>query len=268
MAILRIGEYDSLGAVPAYFHLKSTFRQEHWRFAPAAMPDLDRALDRDEVDVGLVSPLLLASAPSDFLVLPGLGYAAARHTRDMFLFSDMLLDDMDEMTFSVPGECSASYMLQLVTGRYLQFQNQFITGWGNAEAFLLVGDHALRERLLARYAYVYDLGDLWRHYTGKPMVYLLWAVKKETFRRRREEVRDFHRTLQRGLELMRSDWAVTAAKLKGYDWVRSPQTITQLWTSVNYELSPPHYEGLDKFFDDCAEDGIIEEPPELEYAEV
>ena len=268
MTTLRIGQYESLGTQPAYYHLLRELRQDHWQFVPAIPTDLDRALEHDEVDISLVSPLLLCTAPDDYLVLPGVGYGARRHTRNMFLFSDMLLDDIDEMTISIPGEITSATILQIVTGRYLQFQNEFIVGWGSAEAFLLVGDPALRERQLGRYAYVYDIGDLWRHYTGKHMVYGLWALKRETFRRRREEVLDFHRSLRRGIALMTGDWAVAAAQLRGYEWLRNPQTILQLWADLDFELTEEHLVGLQRYFTDCVESGIIEEPPEIAYAEV
>lgn len=267
MTTLRIGEYDSLGAVPAYWHLKQELRQDWWTFVPGTIPELDRALERDEIEVSLVSPLLIASAPADYLALPGLGYGARRHTRDMFLFSDMLLDDMDEMTISLPDESTAANLIQIITGHFLQFQNQFITGWGDADAFLLVGDPALRERQLGRYAYVYDVGDLWRHYTKSAMAYYLWAVKRDTLRRKREAVLDFYRSLRRGLTLHQDDWALTASRVQGYDWVRNPKTITQLWADVNHELSEEHLKGLEKYFVECMELGLIDEPPEIQYLE-
>jgi chorismate dehydratase len=265
--ILRIGEYHSLAAAPLYHALKRAAGPEHWVFIPGGPTELDHALERDQLDLTLASPLLAASAPLDYLVLPGLGYGAKRHVRDMLLFSDMLLDDMDEMTISLPGPTTATAMLQLLTNRYLQFQNQFIMGWGNAEAFLLAGDAALRERLLARYAYVYDLGDLWRHYTGQAMIYSLWMLKKETWRRKKSPIVAFERALRLAIAGAAADFKAVAASLAGYEWIK-PAAMTQLWGQINFELLPAHYDGLDRFFEECAEGGLIEEPPELEYAEV
>jgi len=95
----------------------------------------------------------------------------------MLFFSDILLDDMDELTVSLQeGALTSSAIVKVVLGRYLQYQNQFINGWGPAEAYVLEGDPAVRERMLARYTYVYDVGDLWRHYTRMPMIYYVWVA--------------------------------------------------------------------------------------------
>lgn len=264
---LVIGEHVSLGAAPFYFPLKYLFKEENWEFVQGTPADIDRALERNEVDVGLASPLTVASAPQDFLILPDLGYAARRHVRDILLFSDMLLDDMDEMAVSLPENSPvAADLIRVILGRYLGYQNVFINGWGNAEAYVLAGDPALRERILARYSYVYDVGDLWRHYTRASMIYYLWVVRKEILHRKKSMLVLFHRLLKQGVDTACSDFDRLAGLVNGYEWIKKPM-ISQLWNRVEYHLQPPHFEGLLKFYEDCADLGIIEDVPDLEYYE-
>jgi chorismate dehydratase len=265
--VLRIGEYTSLGTLPYFFPLRKVFNEPNWQFVSGQPDELSSALSRGEVDVALVPPLTVAGKPFDYLVLSDLGYAGNGHIKDALLFSDMLLDDMDEMTLSLPeGSSTISGMIHVVLDRYLQYQNEFIMGWGNAEAFLLSGDSALRERILARYSYVYDVGDLWRHYTGKPMIYYLWIIKKRAMRKKKKLIIQFHRLLKQSLEVSRSDWSRIASLAEGYDWVKKPM-FNQVWKKVEYDLSPGHFEGLNRFYEDCIEVGIIEDIPELEFFE-
>lgn len=264
---LRIGEYASLGTRPYFFTLQQLLKEPNWVFLQGTPAEVEQGLDRGELDVALASPLALAGSPLDYLVLPDLGYASRRHIRDVLLFSDMLLDDMDEMALSLPeGATVANALIRLVLGRYLQYQNQFQIGWSSAEGYLLAGDPALRERILARYAYVYDLGDLWKHYTQKAMIYYLWVVKKEALRKKRLELSRFAKVLKKALEVSRADWDRFALLLPGYEWIKR-NMITSVWTQIDYDLTPAHFEGLAKFYEDCAEFGLIEEVPELEYFE-
>jgi chorismate dehydratase len=264
---LRIGEYPSLGTMPFYFPLKHVFNEPNWTFVPGQPDELDAMLARGELDVALATPLAIAHAPHDYLIFPDLGYAGHAHVKDILLFSDLLLDDMDEMTLSLQeGHSVAAALMRIVLARYLQYQNEFIAGWGNAEAYLLAGDPALRERLLARYAYVYDVGDLWRHYTGKAMIYHLWVVHKEFPREKLPLMVLFQRLLKQAVAMARSDYNRLSTLLPGYDWLKKPLWV-QLWSQVEYELMPAHFEGLHKFYEDCAEIGLIEEVPDLEYFE-
>jgi len=265
--ILRIGEYPSLGTMPYFYPLRHVFNEANWYFIPGSPADLDHALEQGEADVALASPLALVSSPRDYLIFPELGYSSRRHVRDILLFSDMLLDDMDEMTVSIQdGAATASTMIQIILSQYPQYQNQFIIGWGNADAYVLSGDSALRERFLARYSYVYDMGDLWRHYTGKAMIYYLWVVRKDALKKKKGQIMLFHRLLKQGLEISRADWDRLSALIEGYEWLKK-SAITQLWSQVEYDLQPIHFEGLHRFYEDCVELEYFEEVPELEYFE-
>ncbi len=264
---LRIGEYASLGAKPYFFPLKNIFSEPNWIFLPGSNEDVDLALDQGEVDVALASPLAVTSAPVDFLVFRDFGYSAKRHVSDMLLFSDILLDDMEEMTISIQeGASPASALLHIILERYLQYQNNFINGWGSADAFLLSGDAALRERVLDRYAYVYDVGNLWKHYTGRSMAYLLWVVRREAFNRKKDQIVRFRNLLKQALSVSSGDWSRLAVLLDGYDWIKKPM-MTQLWKRIEYNLDESHFEGLNYFYDDCVEIGLIEDVPELEFVE-
>ncbi len=262
---LIIGEYVSLGTYPYFYPLRYVFNKPQWLFLSGTPAQLEEYLHQGEVDVALVSSLSLAGRPHDFLVLPDVGYAARRHVREILLFSDMLLEDMDEMSVSLQnGALTSAAIIRVVLENYLQYQNQYIEGWGPAESFVLEGDPALRERVLARYSYVYDIGDLWGHYTKEPMIYYLWAIRRQALREKEEMIMLFCRMLRQAIQVSSSDWNRLALLMEGYDWIKRPM-IHRLWNHIEYVLKPEHFQGLERFFEDCQETGIIDEVPELCY---
>jgi len=141
----------------------------------------------------------------------------------------------------------------------------FIRGWGQAEGFVLEGDSALRERTLARYSYVYDVGDLWRHYTGKGMIFHLWVVRASAVRKKRKQISDFRQMAKKAIDLVSGDWQrlIALARNNNYKWVKKPMFM-RLWSNIDYRLEDAHFEGLNRFYEDCVELGVIEDPPQLE----
>jgi chorismate dehydratase len=265
--VLKIGECQNLFSIPFYYPLKDMFEEQNREFISGTIEELDAALEKGQVDVALASPLSIVSAPLDYVVIPDLGYASRGAVHDMLLFSDILLDDMEELTFSLESNSIiAPAMLQIILERYLMYQSDYISGWGNAESFLLTGDAALRERTLSRYTYVYDLGNLWKHYTGNGMIYYMWVIKKSSLKTRENQIRLFHRQLRKSIEVSRTNWKTLAMKVKGYNWIR-PGVINKLWSKTEFDLQPLHFDGLKYFYEDCADIGIIDDVPELEYFE-
>ena len=263
--VLKIGECQNLNSMPFFYPLKNMFSEHNWEFVNGTIEDLDLALQKGEVDIALASPLSIISAPLDYVVLPDLGYASRGSVHDMLLFSDILLDDMEEMTFSLElASVTAPAMLQIILERYLMYQSQYISGWGSAESYLITGDSALRERTLSRYTYVYDLGNLWKHYTGNGMIYYMWVIKKSSLKNKENQVRLFHSNLKKSIESSRANWKNLAGKAKGYNWIK-PSIINKLWSKTEFELQPLHFDGLKYFYEDCADLGIIDDVPELEY---
>jgi chorismate dehydratase len=264
-SVLRIGEYASLGTRPFFYPLKHIFRAPEWQFVAGTPAGLVEALEEGNVDIALAPPLALAQVSRDYLVFPDWGYAGRGHMRDMLLFSDLYLDDMDEMTVALPEHSPVvSSLIHVILDNYLQYQNQYIMGWGPADAYVLDGDAALRERALARYAYVYDVGDLWRHYTGRGLAYYLWMARAEAVERDPGLVAAFHHRLGEALSYAKGNWDRLGLLVKGYEWMRR-NMMRKLWEQVDYELKPEHMDGLTRLFEDCVEAGLIEEVPELHF---
>jgi chorismate dehydratase len=45
----------------------------------------------------------------------------------------------------------------------------------NADAALIIGDTALKEKWSDHYDYIFDMGNMWMELTGLPFVFAVWA---------------------------------------------------------------------------------------------
>jgi len=262
---LRIGEIPSLSYVPYFQSLREHYPQPEYRFLPGSPAEVGARLRQGQLDIGPAPALEYAHLPQDYLLLPGLGLGSRGPLPSALLFSDILLDDMEDSTISIsPGSVSAAAVLKIALAKYLQYSVEFQPGWGDADAYLLVGDAALRERSLARYNYVYDIGELWRYYTQQPLVVSLWVLRREAAQAKADLIRLLHRSLGYALETSEKNLDRLSRSVKGYEWIQ-PAQIAEFWKKLDYRLQPEHLEGLLRFYQDAEEIGLIEQTPTLEF---
>ncbi len=262
---LTIGEPDCASAIPFFAPLKKAFPQPAFRFVKGTPAELNLALEKGKLDVALTSSILYAQRPEEFLILPGVGISTHGPMRSALFFSDMLLDDLDEMTISLSGSSvTAATVMQLVLDKYLQYSVNYIAGWGEAEGYLLIGDSALRERLLDRYAYVYDVGELWRHYTEHSLVFSLWLVRQGVAEKKADLVALLQRSLLHSLESAQVEPESLLPACKHLSWLPKSKLLDH-WSKIHYKLSEQDITGFKRLIEDAYEYDLIETLPELEY---
>jgi len=269
MQKLIIGEIPYLDCYPYFAALRKKYNQDFFQFFTGHPTDLNSALKRGQIDVSISSSSEYCQNLDNYVVLPELCIGSTGPVGSVLLFSDIPLEDLDEMTISLPPSSAAAVTLvKVLFGKYLQFNSLFKTAWTDAEAHLLIGDSALRERTLERYPFVYDLGELWHEQTGLPMVFAVWIVRREASVEKREQLVTFHRNLKSAIEDGRKNWEALAEGLGNYDWM-GKEKVVQYWRGIEFSLTSQHIKGLMTFYADAEELNLVEESPdEIEFMEM
>jgi chorismate dehydratase len=117
-----------------------------------------------------------------------------------------------------------------------------------ADAGVLIGDTALRARFdaPAKGLLVTDLGEAWRDWTGLPMVFAVWAVRREFAVAHPGLVKDVHEAFlaSRALCLSELDEAARAAAR----WEPfSEQTLAEYFRALDFALGERQVSGLREF---------------------
>jgi chorismate dehydratase len=117
-----------------------------------------------------------------------------------------------------------------------------------ADAGVLIGDAALRARFDApsRGLHVTDLGEAWRDWTGLPMVFAVWAVRREFAAAHPGLVKDVHEAFlaSRALCLSELDEAAEAAAR----WEPfSAETLADYFRALDFALGERQVSGLREF---------------------
>jgi chorismate dehydratase len=214
-------------------------------YVPSA---LSRAARRGEVDVGPVPLVTCFELEDQFVPLGDFGIAVKGKARSVLLFSGRPIDKLDGARIAVTGESSTSVrLLKILLNRQYGLRDvQFVsTKELQTDAILLIGDAALNNRRgLPSYQQVYDLGELWREWTGLPFVFARWIVRRDLNR----EALDFLvKLLEKSLEhgLQRIDQIAAERK----DLSMTTDEVREYLHGFNYVLGPREKDAIALFRD-------------------
>jgi chorismate dehydratase len=250
---LRVGAVNYLNTKPLIERLTD--------FAPDLELSLDlpsRLADRmtaGELDVGLI-PVVEFFRGDGYTFVPGIAIASHGPVLSVTLFSRVPWAEIRSVALDEGSRTSAALTRILLAKRHgvnprlcpLPIQAPAETA--DTDAVLLIGDRAMRA-CLPDHPYAYDLGEEWTTWTGLPMVYAVWAVRRGVELGAAE--RAFHRAKEYGLARAGMIAQREAAAL-GLDAGYCRRYFTNI---IRYDLGPHELAGLRRYRELAAELGLI-----------
>jgi chorismate dehydratase len=175
---IRVGRIPYLHTEPFYFNMARR-GIELYEMVPSA---LVAAVECGEIDAGPV-PLADSFRLEDrFQSVAGFAVASVKQAGSMLLFSTVPITELSGATIGITDEASsAPKLLQILLHlKYGVQPEAFVALDASRDAFLLIGNQALRQRMgTPGYRYTYDLGAEWQSWTGLPCVFCRWMVRKD-----------------------------------------------------------------------------------------
>jgi predicted solute-binding protein len=209
---------------------------------PAACAD---ALATGEADIGIVPSFELTR--QDLAVLPGAGIACRGPVRSILLISACPAAEIRTLAVDSSSRTSVQLARVILERKYgvapatFSHPPDLEAMLGLADAALVIGDPALRIDPASLPFHVYDLGAEWVEMTGHPMVFAVWAGRRDAVTP--AVVEAFHSSCQYGRarleEIVRAE---SAARGFAPDLVRE-----YLTRHIVHELGPRDYAGMELF---------------------
>jgi cyclic dehypoxanthinyl futalosine synthase len=265
---LRLGRIDFLNMFPM-----------HWALGiePAATgvpTDVNRAIIAGDVDVACMSSIEYARHADELVLLPSTCISAEGAVGSIFAISNVAFEDVTDV-WVTPQTATSVVLYQLLT-RLRGFRPELhlldsapgeVLQDNERAAVLLIGDDALAARGNGRLApFVFtDLGERWLAETGLPMVYAVWAVRREAVERAPEAAAALDRLLVQGVARFRtSDEAIDQASAH-FDV--EPQTAQTYFDRLRYAFGREERKGLLRYLRMASEQGFLAEVPQPQYVE-
>lgn len=268
--MLKIGLIEYANCVPIFSALKDNFDCGDYDFIGGVPAVLNKKLSEGGVDVSPSSSIEYGKSFEKYYILPDLSISSIGAVKSVLLFSRIPIEQLDGLSIGLTTESDTSVaLLKIILSKFHGFSNTFVRttlpldeALDHFPAMLMIGDLALKGAATVKDAFVYDLGELWRAFTGLPFVFALWIVRREAVENNRNEVISLCKDLLAAKSIAYGSLGEIAAKSREAQWM-GVEGLVDYWRCLSYDLTPLHMEGLRTFFFHAVEIGVLERTPEF-----
>jgi chorismate dehydratase len=268
--MINLGHIIYANCFPIHARLLAEGPPEGVRITPGIPSELNRALNRGEVDVAPCSSIEYARNAPRYRVLDGLAIASDGPVESILLESLLPADGLDGRIVAVPTASATSVVL-LRTLFHHRWRANPVFRWFDqttdpdplttgAAAALRIGDVALT-RTAPRGRHVTDLGLEWTEWTGLPFVYALWQTRLERDRDEallelRSGLLDSRAWFARNIGPLSRRYAVTFGL--------PPDRLAAYWARLRYDFDDRARRGILHFYALAAELGEAPAVPSID----
>ena len=269
-----MGHIDFLNCLPLYDGLVRSGALLDVRLRRDTPDKLSDLLLAGELDIGPISLVPALQHSEDLVVLPDLAVGSDGAVLSVVLVSKMPAEAVDG-TVALGSTSRTSVLL----AQLLLEQR-----WGNwptyevmapdlgamlrtCDAAVLIGDPALRATYdaPARGLHVTDLGAAWRDWTGLPMVFAVWAARRDYATEHPQQVfavqQSFRSSLTASLARV-EEVAEHASRWEPFDAV----TLATYFRALDFRLGARQLEGVQEFARRAAVQGAVPPGARLRFA--
>jgi chorismate dehydratase len=177
---LRVGRIVALNMYPIYHHLEA-IADPGLVFTDGLPATLNAALLSGELDVSAMSSIEYARNARTLTLLPVASISAAGAVDSIQVFSRVPFDQLRTVAVT-PHSATSVALLRILVGPDVVFTpltDAPAAALDHVDGVLLIADEALiglRENFAPFHT---DLGERWRAATGLPMVFAVWAARRD-----------------------------------------------------------------------------------------
>ena len=266
---MRVGRIPYVNCYPVYGAIDRGVVRLKATLVDGTPSELNARIAQGELDVSVVSAVEYARDSTRYVLLPDLAVSCDGPVRSVMLFSRYPAEELGGRRVLVSRSSMTSVaLLELLFDHVWRCAPRFVPGdaelsdvrrFGREkhDARLVIGDAALLlgagMKGAPRYPHVYDLGAMWKEWTGLPFVFAVWVARRST--------------------PVKAALGVHAALIESRDWglAHLPELARQAsektgvaeercseyLTGLDYGLSYPHLAGLTTFFGRLVERGRV-----------
>ena len=209
-----------------------------------------RQLAAGEADIGIVP--VIEMARQELSYFPGCGIACHGPVRSILLISKVPFEEIRTLATDAGSRTSVMLARIILAERFgaepalISRPADLASMLGEADAALVIGDSALRIDPATLPLETLDLGGEWTSLTGVPMVFALWAGRKEIVQER--YARAFAASMHYGLAHL-DEIAARESPLRGIPEDLAREYLTR---HIVFELGERDYAGLDLFLEQAS----------------
>ncbi|HBQ86052.1 MAG TPA: hypothetical protein DER33_01125 [Syntrophomonas sp.] len=272
----RVGHIQFINCFPLFYGLIEKKFLLEVDLIKGNPTDLNRMLKDNLLDLAPISSIAYARNYKDYVIMPDISISADGDVKSIYLFSKLPIQELHGKKIALTNISATSVgLVRIIMSRYYGIIPEYFTSapelgamLREADAALLIGDDALRakyrpdERL-----YIYDMGNEWKQFTGLPMVFAVWAIRKDFVNRQPDQVRLIKNMF---IESMNYSLAnIQAVAEKAAQWEEfSADYLVDYFNSLKFDFDAGKQEGLLEYYRQAFEQGLLDEIPPLQVLDI
>lgn len=255
---MKIGRIPYINCYPVYGALDRGVVRLGADLVDGVPTELNRRMAAGTLDISVVSAVEYARDSQRYLLLPDLAISCDGPVRSVMLFSRRSATELAGRNVVVSRSSMTSVaLLELLFENVWHAKPRFVPGdaeisdiadsdSADVDARLVIGDAALvlGSNHRERYPHVYDLGEMWKRWTGQPFVFAVWVAQRTT------EVKEA--LLAHAGLIASRDWGLAHLPELAEQAHRATGVARDICdeylSGLDYGLSYPHLAGLTEFY--------------------
>ena len=273
----RVGHIQFLNCLPIYWGLVRSGALLDIELTKDTPDNLNQLLISGALDIGPISLVEYLRNADQLLLLPGIAVGSDGPVLSVDLVSQRPLAELDGRRVALGSTSRTSVLLaqmwlrevHRVEPEYFSCPPDLTAMMLEADAAVVIGDVALRATYegASRGLDVHDLGQAWRSWTGLPMVFAVWAVRREFAVEHPGLVKDVHAAFLGSRDEALAHVEEVAAQAARWE-VFDAATLANYFQTLDFSLGARQLQGLVEFSRRSAEVGATAGPVTPEFAEV
>lgn len=266
----RVGNIMFLNCLPIYWGLTQSGAWFDINLIADTPEHLSDALICGDLDVSPISLAEYLRHSEELLLLPNIAIGSNGPALSCNLFSQVPIEELNHKEILITAKSRTTVLLfQLILeNRYGIHPNYRISEFPLEEMMrrgggaIMIGDTALQARFSdsprSSGLYVYDVGEMWKEWTELPVVFAVWAARRDFANLNPDLVKEIHTLL-----INSRDWGMSQvdeiAKRAARWEVFDADTLSTYFRTLDYHLDESQLAGIMEFAQRAAKYGAL--PP-------
>lgn len=267
---LRIGRIDYTNVWPVFHHFDPSSLRYPAEMVMEMPAVLNRKLRAGEIDMAAISSFAYGLSADSYYLLPNLSVSALGRVQSILLYLKSPLEKVIHGKIALTTTSATSVnLLKIIMEKfyggkpvYEDAEPSLEPMLANADAALLIGDHAIRASWENHGYRVLDLGEIWNVWTGHWMTFALWGVRRDAADANPEAVASIYEGLLESKRLGSRDLTPLTDKA-----LRQIGGTASYWRhyfqNLSHDFGPDQRAGLLLYFQYARELGLMDEEVRL-----
>ncbi|SPD75855.1 conserved hypothetical protein [uncultured Desulfobacterium sp.] len=269
---MNLGHIDYLNCYPFYYHMFEKRPLKGVSIFSNYPSVLNKMIANGQLDMSPISSAAYPDIADNVLILPQFCLSSIGYVGSVILVSKAPIEDLNGKKIGVTSASHTSVvLLKVLLKKYYRHDPIFVPieprpVLKDIDAALIIGNDAM-VKIPGPPPYVYDLGDLWLRKTGFPVVFAIFAVRKDIVSKFEFELNEVILSYQTSLKYLEQEKHKVILKAKE----RYPDILYDIdhyYDLLEFQFTDSLKDALMYYYSTAAEMGFLREVERLRYMDI